>query len=260
MPSALAPLEEVVDRLLGEGGCPWDRAQTLETLRPYLLEEAFEAVAAIDAGSPDAIAEELGDVLFLVTFLARLMERRHGLSLDAIAARAAEKMVSRHPWVFAGAEAGTVDSALADWEAQKSREKRANGRLAGVPGSLPALLRALRVGEKAGAVGYDFADPRATRAAIEAELAELDAADSKEAREHEVGDVLFATANHARKLGIDPESALRMALDRFGRRFRHAEVAAEARGLELAALDDSTRDALWEEAKLRDSPSRSGPE
>ncbi len=248
---------EVVRRLLAEGGCPWDRDQTLESLRPYLLEEAFEVVEAIDSGRAEPLREELGDLVFLGVFLSELTAARHGFDLQDVAEAGAEKMIRRHPWVFGDEAAHDVTGAIAAWEAQKSKEKTARGRLAGVPAALPALLRALRVGEKAGAVGYDWPDVPSVRAKVDEELAELDdalARDDAEAVESELGDVLFALASLARKRGIDPESALRGSLDRFSRRFRHCELAAEAAGTSLDSLDDAARDRLWQSAKSAEQP------
>jgi len=253
--SPVEPIVSVVDRLLGDGGCPWDREQTLETMRPYVVEEAFEVVEAIDRGKAPEVREELGDLLFLVVFLTRLTESRFGFGLAQVAESIAEKMIRRHPWVFGDAVAGDASKAIESWEAQKALERTEKGRLSGVPTGLPALLRAYRVGEKASSVGYDFRDATASRAKVDEELGELDeafAAKDASAVEHELGDVLFAVANHARKLGVDPESALRVALDRFTNRFRACELEARARGEDLAALDDEARDQLWELAKSRE--------
>lgn len=258
---SLEPIVRVVRRLLGEGGCPWDREQTLETLRPYLLEEAFESVEALDRGRPEGIREELGDLVFLLTFLAELTQARFGFDLGAIAAGSAEKMVRRHPWVFGDQQAHDASEAIAAWEAQKAKEKTARGRLAGVPSALPALLRAHRVGEKAGSVGYDWADAAGVRAKVDEELRELDEAAARgdrQATEAELGDVLFALASYARKQGIDPESALRGSLERFSARFRHCELAAERQGRDLASMTDQERDALFQEAKSADVAERRG--
>jgi len=260
--SPIAPLVSVVDRLLGEGGCPWDREQTLESLRPYVVEEAFEVVDAIDGANDDtgaeAVREELGDLLFLVVFLARLSTIRFGFGLGAIAAGIAEKMIRRHPHVFDPAHfraANDSDGAIGAWEARKAEERAARGRLSGVPVALPALIRAFRVGEKAAAVGYDFRDATAARAKIDEELGELDEAVSageRPAIEHELGDALFAVANLGRKLGVDPEAALRLALDRFSSRFHSCEEQAKELGKSLGSMDDAERDRLWVRAKARE--------
>lgn len=251
-PESLARLVEVVRRLLGPGGCPWDREQTLESMRPYVLEEAHEVVDAIDSGTMEAVREELGDQLFLVVFLTELAGARGGFGLREVVEGIAAKMTKRHPWVFGDAGASDAGAAIAGWEAMKAKEKTERGTLSGVPIALPALLRAHRVGEKAGAMGYDWPDAASVRAKVDEELAELDEAlahDDAAAIEAELGDVLFALASLARKRGIDAESALRGTLDRFSQRFRHAELAASASGRRLPELTDAERDALWEAAK-----------
>ncbi len=241
-------------RLLGPDGCPWDREQTLGSLRPYIVEEAFEVADAIDRESPDGIREELGDQLFLVVFASAIANARGLFSLDEVIDGISEKMVRRHPWVFGEERGLTIDGAMARWEAQKATEKRANGALAGVPLAMPALLRALRVGEKAAAHGYDWADAAGVRAKLDEEVRELDealACTDASRIEHELGDVLFTVANLGRKLGVDPEAALRGALERFGGRFRGAEREAEALGVTLAELTDEARDEIWRRQKER---------
>ncbi len=250
--ASLPELVEVMRTLLGPDGCPWDRAQTLETLRPYVVEEAHEVVEAIDGGRAEPLREELGDLLFQIVFQAELARQKGWFGLDDVIRGIAAKMERRHPWVFGDEDATDPDDTLHRWEAQKAKEKQARGALGGVPVALPALLRALRVGEKAAAHGYDWPDAAGVRAKVEEELGELDAALAIEdvaAAEAELGDVLFALASLGRKRGLDPEAALRGTLERFSARFRHAEEAAEARGERLRDLDDDARDALWEAAK-----------
>ncbi len=256
MTESTRQLLTLMDRLLADDGCPWDRAQTPRTLRPYVLEEAHEVVEAIDSGDPKALREELGDLLFQVVFLSAMAERNGWFSFDDVASGIHEKMVRRHPWVFGEERADDEDAAIGRWEAIKAKEKAERGEtekksaLDGVPRALPALLRALRVGEKAGAVGYDWGDVAGARAKVNEELVELDEAldgDDDERIEAELGDVLFALASVARKRRVDPESALRTTLERFGQRFRIAEELAGEAG--LRALDNAQRDNLWEQAK-----------
>jgi len=273
--ASLARLVDVMRTLLGPEGCPWDKEQTLETLRPYVVEEAHEVVEAIDRGEPEPLREELGDLLFQVVFQSELAAQKRWFGIDDVVRGIAEKMVRRHPWVFGDEKpSGGGAEALARWEAQKSKEKKSaadpagegkksaadpadpkktsRGALGGVPVSLPALLRAWRVGEKAAAHGYDWPDARGVRLKVDEELAELDEAVASgvtERIEHELGDLLFALASYGRKLGVDPEAALRRALDRFSTRFRRTELAAEAAGTELRALDPEALDRLWQEAK-----------
>ncbi|MBX3250122.1 MAG: nucleoside triphosphate pyrophosphohydrolase [Myxococcales bacterium] len=256
--STLPELVDVMKTLLGPEGCPWDKEQTLETLRTYVIEEAHEVVEAIDRGEPELLREELGDLLFQVVFQAELAAAKGWFAIDDVVRGIAHKMVRRHPWVFGDEAKGEGGAeALARWEAQKAEEKRAKGgklrgALAGVPVALPALLRAFRVGEKAAAHGFDWPDVAGARGKVTEELAELDeavAGGAKERIEEELGDLLFALASFGRKLGVDPEAALRRALDRFSKRFHQVEVSAHARGGSLRDFDDETLDAMWEDAK-----------
>ena len=251
--ASLARLVDVMRTLLGPAGCPWDKEQTLESLRPYVIEEAHEVVEAIDRGEAAPLQEELGDLLFQVVFQSELAAQKRWFGIDDVVRGIADKMVRRHPWVFGDEKpSGGGAEALARWEAQKSKEKQSRGALGGVPVSLPALLRAWRVGEKAAAHGYDWPDATGVRAKVDEELAELDeavASGATERIEHELGDLLFSLASYGRKLGVDPEAALRRALDRFSARFRHAELAAEASGSALRELDAAALDRLWQEAK-----------
>lgn len=253
----LPELVAVMRTLLSPDGCPWDKDQTLETLRPYVVEEAHEVVDAIDTGKPDPLREELGDLLFQIVFQSELAARKSWFTLNDVIETIRAKMVRRHPWVFEeGGSETDPDQSLARWEAMKAKEKKARGVLAGVPRALPALLRAWRVGEKAAAVGYDWPDASGARAKVDEELRELDEAvesDDPARMEEELGDVLFALASFARKKSLDPEAALRGALDRFSTRFRHAELAAEAKGTTLRELDADALDALWEAAKAAQS-------
>ncbi|HJK92729.1 MAG TPA: MazG family protein, partial [Polyangiaceae bacterium LLY-WYZ-15_(1-7)] len=174
----LPELVDVMRALLGPEGCPWDKEQTLETLRPYVVEEAHEVVDAIDRGEPKLLREELGDLLFQIVFQAELARQKGWFGLGDVVKGIAEKMVRRHPWVFGGEDVKGAAGALNRWEAQKAKEKKKKkkkrGALGGVPIALPALLRALRVGEKAAAVGYDWPDADGVRAKVDEELAELD--------------------------------------------------------------------------------------
>lgn len=249
---SLPRLVAIMQRLLGPDGCPWDREQTLETLRPYVIEEAFEVVDAIDRGRPELLREELGDLLLQVVFQAELARGHGWFGPDDVVAAICDKLERRHPWVFGDERAADAGAAISGWEAIKAAERADRGALDGVPVALPSLLRAVRVGEKAAAVGYDWPDASGARAKIDEELAELDAAvagDDADAIESELGDVLFAVASFARKRDLDPEAALRGALDTFTRRFRHAEAAARARGEALRDLGPEALQALWEEAK-----------
>lgn len=238
--------------LLGPNGCPWDREQTLETLRQYVIEEAHEVADAIDRGSPELLREELGDLLLQVVFQSALTDQKGWFDIDGVVDAICDKLVRRHPWVFGDERVDDASGAINSWEAIKSKEKKEQGALSGVPVALPGLLRAVRIGEKASAVGYDWPDAGGPRAKIDEELRELDEAAEKgdqDALEHELGDLLFALATYARKQGLDPEAAIRASLNRFSSRFRHCELAAKVQGKGLRDYQEPELDEMWERAK-----------
>ena len=250
---SLTRLVELMRTLLGPTGCPWDREQTLETLRQYVIEEAHEVVDAIDYGTPEMLREELGDLLLQVVFQAALTDQKGWFDIDGVVDAICEKLVRRHPWVFGDEKVDDASGAINSWEAIKAREKKERGALSGVPVALPSLLRAVRIGEKASAVGYDWPDAGGPRDKVDEKLKELDeAADNQDiaAMEHELGDLLFALATYGRKQGLDPEAALRGSLNRFSSRFRHCELAAHGEGKSLRDYDEPELDEMWERAKV----------
>lgn len=237
-------------------GCPWDRAQTLETLRPYVIEEAHEVVDAIDKQAPDALREELGDLLLQIVFQSEIAQDEGWFGIDDVVDAIADKMTRRHPWVFGDETVGDEGAGIGRWEEIKAEERRKKGKpegaLHGVPVSLPALLRAVRVGEKAASVGYDWPDASGAWNKVHEELQELEHAAAEQdshAIEHELGDLLFALSNFARKQDIDPEAALRGSLGRFSKRFSHAERTASSEGRPLRERTPEELDQLWNEAK-----------
>jgi MazG family protein len=243
-----------MERLLSPTGCPWDREQTLSSLKPFLLEETYEVLEALDDGSPADHCEELGDLLMQVVFQSELREAEGAFTVDDVARGIAEKLRRRHPHVFGDLRLETSAEVLAQWSELKKAERKHAPRktLDGIPLAMPALARAARLGERAAAVGFDWPDAKGPREKISEELAELDVAiaggDSE--RVHgELGDLLFAVANLARKLGQDPESALRGTLARFTERFAFVEdtLAAQNRSPKDATLAEM--DLLWEQAK-----------
>jgi ATP diphosphatase len=246
--SRLEDLRSVVARLRAE--CPWDRAQDLRSMRPYLLEEAHEVLDAIDADDASKLREELGDLLFQVFFLARLAEERGAFDVEGVADAVVTKMIERHPHVYAGSDeiaAGTVGA----WEARKAKS-RTGSRVDGVPAALPALLRAHRVGEKLSHVGFDWPDLSGVLAKVDeerAELAEALASGEEAAIRHEYGDLLLACANLGRFLGVSGEDALREANLRFEGRFRKVEAYASAAGVPLEQAGLVRLEAWWQEAK-----------
>ena len=250
---SLSELVALMRQLLGPNGCPWDREQTLESLRPYVIEEAYEVVDAIDQGKPEPLREELGDLLLQIVFQAELARAQDWFGIDDVVSAISDKLVTRHPWVFGDESVDGASEAVDSWEAIKAKEKagkKDKGALSGVPVALPSLLRATRVGEKAAAVGYDWPDAGGPRSKIDEELSELDAATTVEAKEAELGDLLFAIVTWARHNSLDPEAALRGTLNRFSERFRHCELAAAQDGKTLRDYDEAALDGMWERAKV----------
>jgi tetrapyrrole methylase family protein/MazG family protein/ATP diphosphatase len=248
----LSELVEIMQRLLAPDGCPWDREQTLQTLTPYVLEEAHEVVDAIDRGDMQHLREELGDLLLQIVFQSALAEQQGAFGIDDVVGAICEKMVRRHPHVFGSEQARDSAEVLARWEELKAKEKAGRGVLDGVPRAMPALLRAQRVGEKAAHIGLDWPDAQGPRDKLTEEIAELDqaiASGDRAAMESELGDALFALVSLARKHGLDAEAALRGTIDRFSARTGHVEGALRARALDPKSLAPSELDALWREAK-----------
>jgi len=267
-PTDLRRLIELVARLRGPEGCPWDREQELRDLRAYLLEEAHESAAAIDAADWEQISGELGDLLFQVAFIARLGEESGQLGLDDVIDRIEAKMIARHPHVFGDEIAEDAAAVRRAWERRKADEVKTS-LLEGVPESLPALLFAYRMTQKAAGVGFDWDRAeqvvdklREELAELEAEIAATEDAD-REAIGEELGDLLFTAANLGRHLGIDPEAALARANRKFRRRFQHLETLLTAAGGSLTAVDQDELERLWEEVKAEErtssSPTSSSP-
>jgi MazG family protein len=253
---AIERLVAIMSRLRGPDGCPWDREQTLASLRPYLLEETYEVLEAIDAGDAREHCEELGDLLLQIVFQAQLASEVGQFSFADVAEAIADKLVSRHPHVFGTAQVKDAQGVLKQWAALKRKEKSARGGgrsvLEGVPREMPALARAERLTEKASRVGFDWPDANGARAKLREELAELDAAIEGGDRaqiEHEIGDALLALVNVARKLGLPPEEALRGSVGRFIERFEHVERGLERAGIPHGEATLEQMDGLWEEAK-----------
>lgn len=246
----LPELVDIMQKLLAPDGCPWDREQTLESLRPYVLEEAHEVVDAIDRKDMKDLREELGDLLLQIVFQSQIAGQHFGI--DDVIGAICDKMVRRHPHVFGTEEAKDSEAVLKRWESLKAEEKQDRGVLDGVPVAMPALLRAYRVGEKAAHLGLDWPDASGPRSKLDEEIRELDEALStgdRAAAEAELGDVLFAAVNVARKHGIDAESALRGTIDKFAQRVQHVEAHTKRKGVDPAKLPLEQLDALWAEAK-----------
>jgi len=265
MSEAFDRLVGIMDRLRDPDGCPWDREQTMNTLSGYLLEEAYEVVDAIAADDGNRLREELGDLLLQIVFLARIARERGWFGIDGVSDSISEKMVRRHPHVFGDREVSGSAEVKRNWEDIKTEERgaeRPGSTLEGVPRSLPALLKAFRMTEKAAAVGFDWRRPHDVMAKLHEEVGELEAAlDGMLAAgvdqvRDEMGDVLFVMANLARHLGVEPETALQGTNAKFLRRFQAMEAGARAQGRSLRDLDLAEQDALWEAAKRAEA----GPE
>ncbi|HJN73391.1 MAG TPA: nucleoside triphosphate pyrophosphohydrolase [Myxococcota bacterium] len=246
-------LRAIVERLRAPEGCPWDRAQTPRSLRPYLVEETYEVIDAIESGDPEELRKELGDLLFQVMLLSEMAHQAGHFSIDEVAAGIAEKMVRRHPHVFEEGHEEDDAGTVAAWEARKARERGAGGSvLDGVPTALPALIRAHRVGEKVSRVGFDWSSAGGARDKVTEELAELDEAMSTGDAERiraEYGDVLLAMASLGRLLDIGPEEALREANARFEQRFRGVEGRVHGSGRLMAELSPEELEEHWEQVK-----------
>ena len=256
----LPPLQrllEVMARLRApQGGCPWDVEQTFATIAPYTVEEAYEVADAIERGDLKDLKEELGDLLFQVVFHARMAEELGEFAFDDVAAAMVDKMVRRHPHVFAGQSYKDVAEQTAAWETIKAQERagkdRARSLLDDVPPNLPGMTRAVKLTKRAARVGFDWPSTQEVLDKLREELAELeveiDAGDLPKARE-ELGDLLFVCANLARKLDVEPEDAVRAANAKFVRRFGYIERTLAERGSSPEQSDLAEMDGLWDEAK-----------
>ncbi len=247
----LRQLIELVQTLRAPEGCPWDREQTLPDLRAYLVEEAHETAAAIDSQDWDRIAEELGDLLFQAAFVVCLGEEAEALDLEELLRGIHQKMVARHPHVFGDETLADAQAVRQAWERRKL-ERSAGGLLDGVPESLPALVGAYRMSQKAAGIGFDWPDTDGVVDKIREELAEVETelqSGPSDRLRAEIGDLLFAVANLARHRGIDPEAALASTNQKFRRRFAAVEDGLRARGTAPGQADLETMEALWNQAK-----------
>jgi tetrapyrrole methylase family protein / MazG family protein len=257
-----ARLVELIARLRAPGGCPWDREQTHDSVKPMTIEEAYEVAEAIDERDDHELAAELGDLLLQVVFHADIARERGAFRIEDVIRHVSEKMVRRHPHVFAEATAETSGEVLRNWEAIKQAEREAKGQaveqgsmLDSVSKRLPGVLEAFQLTTKVARVGFDWPDVAGVLAKLDEEVAELKqavAGGDPAAVHDEVGDLLFVAVNVARLLGSDPESALKAANRKFRRRFRHVEEGLRALGRTPAESTLSEMDRLWNEAKARE--------
>jgi MazG family protein len=260
-----ARLLEIVATLRSPDGCPWDREQTIDSLKPYVLEETYEVLEAIDRGDHAGLREELGDFLFEAVFLAQLeSEAGHFTIADSLTA-IADKLVRRHPHVFAreagGAPVSSAGEVVVRWEQIKAQERddatKPRTPLGGIPAALPALLRAYQVGLRAKSAGFDWSRPADVVDKMEEEVVEIreavasGAASSHERAEEEIGDLLFTIANLSRQLGVEPETALRKANEKFTRRFEAMDRAIEESGLKMSDLSLDDLEQEWQMVKAQ---------
>jgi MazG family protein len=266
--AALDRLVAIMRALRAPNGCPWDREQTLASLRPFVLEETYEVLEAIETGTPDNLREELGDYLYEAVFLAQISEEAGAFTIADAIEGICDKLVRRHPHVFErqpGEDAITSGEVIERWETMKARERAAAGTaeptakrkttLSGVPRTLPSLLRAYEISARAAAVGFDWARPADVLDKIEEEVAEVrsevesGATGDLSRAEEEMGDLLFAIANLSRKLGIEPEAALRRANEKFTQRFDALEQAFANRGTPMQEATLDQMEAEWQRIK-----------
>ncbi len=251
----LDELIAIMSALRGENGCPWDKDQTRESLKPFIVEEAYEVLEAIDEKNPEAIKEELGDLLFQVVFQCQIAKERGEFKMADVIDKIGKKMIARHPHVFGDADYKTSAEVLVHWEEQKKREgKHRESLLDGVPKDLPSLLRAHRIQDRASRVGFDWQSVDDVMEKLEEELAEFREAlrrKKEEEIEDELGDIFFVLVNVSRFVGINPEDALRKTISKFISRFRFIEMAASDMGRKLSDMTLAEMDALWDEAKKK---------
>jgi len=251
--SDISKLEEIVATLRGENGCPWDKKQTPQTLKNYLLEEVYELIEAIEEEKVEAIKEELGDVLFILVFLAQIYKERNLFDLQEVIDQETTKMIARHPHVFGYFRPKSIEEIHARWEEIKQQEKpKRKSLLDGIPKNLPALTLAYKVGKKAAKVGFDWEKAEDVFAKIEEETEEfkrsLSSGDTQNIKE-ELGDILFCWVNMARLLKIQPEDALRQTVRKFKKRFRFIEEELQRQNKSFKEASLKEMDALWERAK-----------
>jgi tetrapyrrole methylase family protein/MazG family protein len=244
-------LIEIMAKLRAPDGCPWDREQTPQSIAPYLLEETYEALEAIDSGNTRETCEELGDLLLQIVFQSQMADEAKGFDIGNVIDAISNKLIHRHPHVFGESNVSGSEEVLQNWEKLKKKEGK-KSLLGGVPKTLPALLKAFRIGQKSSRVGFDWKDAEGVLEKVEEEARELHEANKscdKKEIEHEYGDLLLILANLGRFLDIDPESALRKATNRFIKRFNWMEKEIHKCGIEMDKLSPKQWDDLWEKAK-----------
>ena len=250
-------LRAIMARLRAPDGCPWDREQTHQSIKDCLLEEAYEFLEAVEDGSTEHMREELGDLLLQVVFHAQMASERGSFGMDEVVHEIAEKLVRRHPHVFGETEVSGSDEVVANWEAIKNSEsgkESRKSRMDGIPHTFPGLLRAKKLQVRAAKDGFDWPDAEPVWEKVDEEIREVREAVAEGNPSHveeEVGDLLFAVVNLARKLGVDPEIAIQRANGKFDSRYRAMEALAEGRGHKMSDYDLAAQDGLWNEVKRK---------
>lgn len=250
-----AALLKIMEMLRGEKGCPWDKEQTRKSLKPYIVEEAYELIEAIEENDPDKICEELGDLLFQIVFQCQLAKEKNEFTINDVIEKISKKMIERHPHVFGHVDYKTSDEVIVHWEEQKKLEgKMRESILEGVPESMPSLLRANRLQDRAAQVGFDWKKVEDVLKKLDEELKEFKDAiktERLEKIEEELGDILFMLVNVSRFIGINAEDALRKTIRKFISRFRYIEANASRQGKPLSDMTLDEMDRLWDDAKKR---------
>lgn len=258
--SGLNKLTALMARLRSPDGCPWDKEQTIESLTPFIIEEAYEVVSAIDAGKDEEIKEELGDLLFQIIFASRIKEEEGAFDVSGVINRTVEKMIRRHPHVFGDVtveRAKTPEEVLRRWaeiKQEENKHKPYEGYLAGVPKAMPALLRAHKISKKAAKTGFDWKDSSEVLKKVREEVKEFEEAVKNRdtaGMEEEIGDMLFTIVNVARFLEVNPENALRKTVGKFINRFHYIEKTLAKKNKDLTQASMDEMEALWQEAKCK---------
>jgi len=249
-PDDFSELKEVIDRLRSPGGCPWDRKQTHDSLRPYLVEECYEVLQALEKDAPDKLCEELGDLLLQIMLHARISDEHGEFDIGDVYRKITEKLIRRHPHVFGNKTVQDVKEVELSWESLKKEERHEEeSLLSGVPVEMPALTYSQSVQRRVASVGFDWDKEEGVIDKLVEEVNELRQAQNRDEKAKEFGDILFTLVNFARKMDIDAEMALRGANRRFYERFTYMEKLCKERGIDLAGLTLEEQDRLWNEAK-----------
>mgnify|MGYP006137565781 CR=1 FL=1 len=258
--SNFAELVEVMARLRAPDGCPWDREQTHDSLKPFLLEEAYEALEAIDEGDDEELCKELGDILLQIVFHAQIASEEQRFGINDVARAIVDKLVRRHPHVFADTKVAGTNEVISNWDEIKKLERKEKGEempshIDGIPKNIPALMRAHQIQARASRQGFDWSTIEGPLEKVEEEFTELRQAwqgGQPNDIEDEFGDLLFALVNTARFLKVNPEEALRRSVDKFERRFRAVEIQVQERGQKMKNTPLATLDTIWDEIKQQE--------